>query len=130
MVSFPRCDNVSLLATSPEKKNPLHRLYAQGHDYHISVNTIMIFIPNSRGAPHTYFAPVRGPLIFTPISQEKHARQREIKALARLTDSSSQGDSDWTLGSLALQPLHSSCPYSLLLLTSTLHGSVHFGDVL
>lgn len=62
MVSFPRCDNVSLLATSPEKKkNPLHRLYAQGHDYHISVDTIMIFIPNSRGAPHTYFAPVRGP---------------------------------------------------------------------
>lgn len=90
----------------------------------------MISIPNSRGGSHTYFAPVRGTLIITPISQEKHARQTEIEALARLTDSSSQGDSDWTPGSLALQPLYSSCPYSLLLLTSTLHGSVHFGDVL
>lgn len=90
----------------------------------------MIFIPNSRGAPHTYFAPVRGVLIITPISQERHARQREIKALARLTDSSSQDDSDWTPGSFALQPRHASCPCSLLLLTSTLHGSVHFGDVL
>lgn len=81
MVSFPRCDNVSLLATSPEKKNPLHRLYAQGHDYHISVNTIMNFIPNSRGAPHTYFAPVGALLSSLPFHRRNMQGKERLRHL-------------------------------------------------